>query len=147
MVAQPSFTETAPIGENTGFDYTLGWGTYYYKGHKVIEKGGALSGDRTVVVLVPEEKLGVAGARYLNIRCCRSCTSLCLKAYLDASGHDLAKRDQSAKHADFYISFLCPAFPRVKNPGATDTAVEAYTGFLKMTSTAASASCKTTRGS
>jgi hypothetical protein len=55
MVAQPSFTETAPIGENTGFDYTLGWATYYYKGHKVIEKGGALSGIRTVVVLVPEE--------------------------------------------------------------------------------------------
>ncbi|MFX7720372.1 hypothetical protein ABTJ81_19760, partial [Acinetobacter baumannii] len=39
--------------------YGLGWGVYHYKGHVILEKGGARSGVRTVVMLVPDKHLGV----------------------------------------------------------------------------------------
>jgi CubicO group peptidase (beta-lactamase class C family) len=129
MVAQPSFTETAPIGENTGFDYTLGWGTYYYKGHKVIEKGGALSGIRTVVVLVPEEELGVAVLANLNLTMLpEAVRAYVLEAYLGASGHDCKARSKRNTHAFFRI--LCAAITD-DGPGRTDAPLAAYAGFLR----------------
>ena len=59
MVAEPSFAEIAPIDESTGFAYSMGWGVYYYQGHKIIEKGGARAGVRSIITIAPEEKKAV----------------------------------------------------------------------------------------
>ncbi len=60
MVDEPSFAEMPPIDKNVGLSYGLGWGIYHYKGHTILEKGGARTGMRSVVVLVPDKKLGIA---------------------------------------------------------------------------------------
>jgi CubicO group peptidase (beta-lactamase class C family) len=107
MVSQPSFSETAPIGADTGFDYTLGWATYYYKGHKVMEKGGALSGVRTVV-LVPDQKLGVAVLANSNLTMLpEAVRAYILEAYLGASGRDL-QSEIKAQHAALFSGFFTP---------------------------------------
>lgn len=67
MVVKPSFAEVAPINENSGFCYTLGWGRYNYLGKFVIEKGGALDGVRSIVTLIPELKLGIVVLANLNL--------------------------------------------------------------------------------
>jgi CubicO group peptidase (beta-lactamase class C family) len=116
MVSQPSFSETAPIGADTGFDYTLGWAAYYYKGHKVIEKGGALSGVRTVIVLVPDQKLGVAVLANLNLTMLpEAVRAHVLEAYLGASGRDL-QGEIKAQHAALFSGFFAPPEPTT-DPG------------------------------
>lgn len=67
MIVKPSFSEAAPINENSGFCYTLGWDRYNYLGKIIIEKGGALDGVRSVVTLVPELKLGIVVLANLNL--------------------------------------------------------------------------------
>jgi CubicO group peptidase (beta-lactamase class C family) len=68
VIAAPvTFTETPPISQTNGFAYSLGWGDFYWHNHRVIEKGGALAGVRTVVNLVPELELGVAVLTNLNL--------------------------------------------------------------------------------
>jgi CubicO group peptidase (beta-lactamase class C family) len=59
MVEEPSFAELAPIDFHCGFSYGLGWGVYQYQGHQIIEKGGARTGMRSIVTLVPDRKLGI----------------------------------------------------------------------------------------
>ncbi len=67
MVSQPEFAEAPPIPDSPFFCYSLGWGNYTYKSHLIIEKGGALDGVRTVVVLIPELKMGIAVLANLNL--------------------------------------------------------------------------------
>lgn len=67
MVAELSFSETPPISEATGFYYGLGVGSYDFAGHQVIEKGGALAGVRTVIVLVPDLNAGIVVLSNLNL--------------------------------------------------------------------------------
>ncbi|WFB35040.1 serine hydrolase [Kiritimatiellota bacterium B12222] len=62
-----SFSEFLPIDENSGFDYSPGWGVYHYNGLKILEKGGALDGVRTLIVLVPQEKFGIAILSNMNL--------------------------------------------------------------------------------
>ncbi len=64
---EPGFAEFPPISATSGFDYSPGWGVYHYNGHRIIEKGGALDGIRSVVVLVPEAGLGIAVLANLNL--------------------------------------------------------------------------------
>lgn len=68
IAEEPGFAELPPISPQSGFDYTAGgWGTYHFGNHRVLEKGGALEGYRTVVVLVPEKKWGAAILCNLNL--------------------------------------------------------------------------------
>jgi CubicO group peptidase (beta-lactamase class C family) len=67
ITADISFSEFPPIDQNSGFDYAPSWGVYDYNGLKVLEKGGALDGVRTIIVLVPEEKFGVAILSNMNL--------------------------------------------------------------------------------
>jgi CubicO group peptidase (beta-lactamase class C family) len=67
MVAEASFSEMPPIYADSGFAYGMGWGTYYFNGEQVMEKGGALDGVRTVVELVPARKLGITVLSNLNL--------------------------------------------------------------------------------
>jgi CubicO group peptidase (beta-lactamase class C family) len=65
--APVTFTETPPISPTNGFAYSPGWGVFHWHNHRVIEKGGALAGLRSVVNLVPELELGVAVLANLNL--------------------------------------------------------------------------------
>ncbi|HEY9719693.1 MAG TPA: serine hydrolase [Trichormus sp.] len=60
IVSDPTFAEMPPIDAHSGFSFALGWDVYYYKGHQIIEKAGARLGARSILVLVPDKKLGIA---------------------------------------------------------------------------------------
>lgn len=55
----PGFAEFPPIDADSGFDDSPGWGVYHYNGLKVLEKGGALDGVRTLLVVVPQKRFAV----------------------------------------------------------------------------------------
>jgi CubicO group peptidase (beta-lactamase class C family) len=67
MVSKIDFTDLPPISDKTGFYYGLGVGSYDYAGHQVIEKGGALAGVRTIIVLVPDKNAGIVVLANLNL--------------------------------------------------------------------------------
>jgi CubicO group peptidase (beta-lactamase class C family) len=67
MVSKIDFTDLPPISDKTGFYYGLGVGSYDYAGHQIIEKGGALAGVRTIIVLVPDKNAGIAVLANLNL--------------------------------------------------------------------------------
>jgi hypothetical protein len=99
MVGEVSFTELPPISENTGFYYGLGFDSFDYAGHHIIEKAGALPGVRTIMTLLPEKGAAIAILANLNI------TALpeAVRAYYierllgkapDATLKEIANRDQ-----------------------------------------------------
>ena len=67
MVSAIDFTDLPPISDKTGFYYGLGVGSYDYAGHQIIEKGGALAGVRTTIVLVPDKNAGILVLANLNL--------------------------------------------------------------------------------
>ena len=67
MVSAIDFTDLPPISDKTGFYYGLGVGSYDYAGHQIIEKGGALAGVRTTLVLVPDKNAGIVVLANLNL--------------------------------------------------------------------------------
>jgi CubicO group peptidase (beta-lactamase class C family) len=67
MVSKIDFTDLPPISDQTGFYYGLGVGSYDYAGHQIIEKGGALAGVRTILVLVPDKGAGIVVLANLNL--------------------------------------------------------------------------------
>src|SRR5438132_2173729 len=67
MVSKIDFTDLPPISDKTGFYYGLGVGSYDYAGHQIIEKGGALAGVRTTLVLVPDKGAGIVVLANLNL--------------------------------------------------------------------------------
>ena len=60
IAEEPGFAEFPPINADYGFDYAPGWGVYHYNGLKVLEKGGALDGVRTLLLVVPQRRFAVA---------------------------------------------------------------------------------------
>lgn len=60
IAEEPGFAEFPPINADSGFDYSPGWGVYHYNGLKVLEKGGALDGVRTLLLVVPQKRFAVA---------------------------------------------------------------------------------------
>jgi CubicO group peptidase (beta-lactamase class C family) len=67
MVSKIDFSDLPPISDKTGFYYGLGVGSYDYAGHQIIEKGGALAGVRTTLVLVPDKNAGIIVLANLNL--------------------------------------------------------------------------------
>lgn len=67
MVSELEFSELPPISEATGFYYGMGVGTYDYGGTRIMAKGGALAGIRTIIVMLPEYKSGIFIAANLNL--------------------------------------------------------------------------------
>ncbi|HYK23026.1 MAG TPA: serine hydrolase, partial [Candidatus Acidoferrum sp.] len=67
MASEIDFTDLPPISDKTGFYYGLGVGSYDYAGHQIIEKGGALAGVRTTLVLVPDKNAGIVVLANLNL--------------------------------------------------------------------------------
>jgi CubicO group peptidase (beta-lactamase class C family) len=60
IAEEPGFAEFPPVDADSGFDYAPGWGVYHYNGLKVLEKGGALDGVRTLLLVVPQKRFAVA---------------------------------------------------------------------------------------
>jgi len=69
MISPPSFTEMAPISDTTGFYYGMGVGSYDWADVRVVEKGGALAGVRTIIVVVPERKAAIVVLCNMNFTC------------------------------------------------------------------------------
>lgn len=67
MVSKVDFSESAPIDEQSGFSYSLGFNVYHYLGQTVVEKGGALDGIRSVITMIPEMELGIVVLANLNL--------------------------------------------------------------------------------
>ena len=67
MVSELSFAELPPISETTGFYYGLGVASFDYGGYQIIEKGGARSGVRTTMVLIPALDAGIVVLANLNL--------------------------------------------------------------------------------
>lgn len=56
----PLDTLTERLRPSTHFlAYGLGWALYDYRGRKIVSHSGALDGMRSIVLLVPEERLGI----------------------------------------------------------------------------------------
>ncbi|MFA6916098.1 MAG: serine hydrolase [Parachlamydiales bacterium] len=92
MVTEVSFTDLPPINDDSGLTYGLGWNNYHYKGKMIVEKGGALDGVRTVVTLIPEEKLGIVVLANLNLTVApEAIRGKFLETYLGKSSQDLEK--------------------------------------------------------
>lgn len=67
MVSEIEFTEFPPISKTTGFYYGLGFDSFDYAGHHIIEKAGALAGVRTIMTLVPDKNTGIVILANLNL--------------------------------------------------------------------------------
>lgn len=130
MVDEPGFTATPPIYEDSGYAFALGWDTYYFQGHKIVEKGGALSGIRAVITLVPDENLGVAVLANLNLTFLpEAVRAYVLEAYLGAAEGDM-QAEIKAQHDALLSAFLAPPTPTA-NSGEATRPLEAYTGTFK----------------
>jgi CubicO group peptidase (beta-lactamase class C family) len=100
MVDEPSFAEMAPIDEHSGFAYGLGWGIYHYKGHEIIEKGGARLGMRSIVVLVPDKKLGIVVLANQNLTVLpEAVRAYLMEKMVEPSGRDLQADIRNANHS------------------------------------------------
>lgn len=128
MVDQPGFAELPPISENTGFDYGLAWGIYYWKDHKILEKGGALDGMRSIVVLVPEIKLGIAVLANMNLTVLpEAVRAYILEQYLGKADYDMqAEIRQRSKKLESMLGLANVAQPENPKPASKD--LGAYTG-------------------
>lgn len=92
MVSELSFTELPPIGEESGFSYALGWNNYHYQGKMVVEKGGGLDGVRTLVTLIPSQKIGITILSNLNMTVLPELIrAKFLELFVGASDNDLEK--------------------------------------------------------
>jgi len=126
MVAEPSFTELPPIGTETGFGYGRGWGYYYYQGHQVLEKAGALSGVRSIAVLVPDQRLGVVVLANKNVTALpEAIRAWVLERYLGPSGRDL-QAEIRARQASIYALF--EPTPPPADPGPPSLSPQGYSG-------------------
>ena len=127
MVDTPGFAEFPPISEKTGFAFGMGWGMYYWKNHKIIEKGGALDGVRSVTVLVPEINLGVTVLANLNLTVLpEAVRAFVLEQYLGEADYDM--QAEIKQRSEKLNKMLEPPAAPPKNPQPPSRDLLAYTG-------------------
>lgn len=126
MVSKIDFSDLPPISDKTGFYYGLGVGSYDYAGHQVIEKGGALAGVRTTLVLVPDKNAGIVVLANLNL----TAFPEAVRAYFlnQLLGLD-PEADQKAifEFNQQLKKFLAPP-PTPKNPGKFNGTLQSLVG-------------------
>ena len=126
MVAEVIFSETPPISPATGFNYGLGWGIFRLNGHVVTEKGGALSGIRTVVNLIPDMGVGIAVMVNQNLTMAtEAIRAHVLEYYLGPGGPNTQEKIHSdwKQLIDSFTAAGAPVTP--KDPSLS---LDAYTG-------------------
>ena len=128
VVDKPGFAELPPISEDTGFDYGLGWGIYYWRNHKILEKGGALDGMRSIVVLVPDLHLGIAVLANMNLTVLpEAIRAYLLEEFLGEAGYDIqAEITRRSKELESMIGLVPIIKP--ENPKPASKRISAYTG-------------------
>jgi CubicO group peptidase (beta-lactamase class C family) len=129
MVSKIDFTDLPPISDNTGFYYGLGVGSYDYAGHQIIEKGGALAGVRTTLVLAPDKRAGIVVLANLNL----TAFPEAVRAYFlnqvlgidpEADQKEIFARNQQLKKL-----MAPPAAP--KNPGKFNGTLQSLIGIYE----------------
>lgn len=126
IVGEIAFSEAPPISKETGFNFSLGWDTYYYKGYQVVEKGGGLDGIRTVVTLIPELKLGITILTNLNLTLLpEAIRARFLEEAIAKSDTDLQKEILASQ--DKLFQLIQPE-PKPKTVLPMAHPIEAYTG-------------------
>jgi CubicO group peptidase (beta-lactamase class C family) len=128
MVDTPGFAELPPISAESGFNYGLAWGIYHWKNHRILEKGGALDGMRSVTVLVPELKLGITVLANMNLTVLpEAVRAYVLERYLGDADYDIqAVIKERSKKIVKMLSFDPETV--VKNPHPPSLDLRGYTG-------------------
>lgn len=126
MVSAIDFTDLPPISEATGFCYGLGVGTYDYAGHQIIEKGGALAGVRTIIVLVPDKNAGIVVLANLNL----TAFPEAVRAYFlnQLLGIDPEADQKKISALNENLKKLMAPPPAPKNPGKFNAPLQSLVG-------------------
>lgn len=129
MVSEVGFSESAPINDQSGFSYSLGFNVYHYLGKKIVEKGGALDGVRSVITMIPELELGIVVLANLNLTLVpERIRAKFLELYVGKSSQDIesALNKQQAEIAEL---FKKPT--RAENALPLSRPLEQYTGLYE----------------
>jgi CubicO group peptidase (beta-lactamase class C family) len=127
MVEKPGFAELPPISEKTGFSYGMGWGNYHWKNLEIVEKGGALAGIRSVIVLVPELNLGITVLANLNLTVLpEAIRAYILEQYLGKANYDMQAEIMERAKNLAYLTGKPLTLP--ENPKQPSKPLSAYVG-------------------
>jgi CubicO group peptidase (beta-lactamase class C family) len=129
MVSKIDFTDLPPISDQTGFYYGLGVGSYDYAGHQIIEKGGALAGVRTTLVLVPDKNAGIVVLANLNL----TAFPEAVRAYFlnQALGIDPEKDQKQIFELNQQLKKLMAPPPAPTNPGKFVGTLQSLVGLYE----------------
>lgn len=129
MVGEVSFSEAPPIAEDSGFSYGLGWNNYHYHGKMIVEKGGGLDGARSVIVLIPELRMGITVLSNLNLTMFpEAVRAKFLEICLGKSEVDLQAGIQEKEKQ---LANLLKKEPPPKNGGPLGHKLAQYTGIFE----------------
>ena len=129
MVSAIDFTDLPPIGDATGFYYGLGVGSYDYTGHQVIEKGGALAGVRTIIVMVPDKNAGIVVLANLNLTAFPEAVRAYFLNQLLGIDPEADQKKIFARNEDLKKLMAPPPTP--KNPGRFNGALQSLVGVYE----------------
>jgi CubicO group peptidase (beta-lactamase class C family) len=129
MVSEIDFTDLPPISDKTGFYYGLGVGSYDYAGHQIIEKGGALAGVRTTLVLVPDKGAGIVVLANLNL----TAFPEAVRAYFlnQVLGIDPETDQKQISERNQQLKKLMAPPPAPKNPGKFNGTLQSLVGVYE----------------
>jgi CubicO group peptidase (beta-lactamase class C family) len=129
MVSAIDFTDLPPISDATGFYYGLGVGSYDYAGHQIVEKGGALAGVRTIIVLVPDKNAGIVVLANLNL----TAFPEAVRAYFlnQLLGIDPEADQKKIFALNENLKKLMAPPPAPKNPGRFNGALQSLVGVYE----------------
>ena len=129
MVSKIDFTDLPPISDKTGFYYGLGVGSYDYAGHQIIEKGGALAGVRTTLVLVPDKGAGIVVLANLNL----TAFPEAVRAYFlnQLLGIDPETNQKEIFELNQQLKKLMAPPPAPKNPGKFNGTPQSLVGIYE----------------
>jgi CubicO group peptidase (beta-lactamase class C family) len=126
MVSKIDFTDLPPISDKTGFYYGLGVGSYDYAGHQIIEKGGALAGVRTILVLVPDKNAGIVVLANLNLTAFPEAVRAYFLNQLLGLDPETGQKEIFADNEKLKTLLAPPSAP--KNPGKFSGALQSLVG-------------------
>jgi CubicO group peptidase (beta-lactamase class C family) len=129
MVSAIDFTDLPPISDKTGFYYGLGVGSYDYAGHQIIEKGGALAGVRTIIVLVPDKNAGIVVLANLNLTAFPEAVRACFLNQLLGMNPEADQKQILALNGQLKNMMAPP--PPPKNPGKFNGTLQSLVGVYE----------------
>lgn len=129
MVSAIDFTDLPPISEATGFYYGLGVGSYDYAGCQIIEKGGALAGVRTIIVLVPAKNAGIVVLANLNLTAFPEAVRAYFLNQLLGLDPEANQKEIFARNEQLKKIMAPPSAP--KNPGKFNGTFESLVGVYE----------------